>query len=157
MLPPWLRTAYKEMELGIKEIPGPKHSPRILSYWDYVDGYSAREDEVPWCSAGMNYVFGVNGIEGSRRANARSWLDWGQVLDDPIQGCVVIFYRGDPKGWTGHVALFTSWMSKKTIRCIGGNQKDRWTDEPFALGRVLGWRWPKEVDLGNYIERTSYH
>jgi uncharacterized protein (TIGR02594 family) len=157
MFPPWLRSAYKEMELGVKEIPGDIHEQRILDYWKYVDNYSADTDEIAWCSAGMNYLFEINGIRGSRWSHARSWLKWGEVLSEPRIGCVVILYRGDPKGWTGHVTLFTRWLGKKTIECIGGNQNDQWDLSPFSTTRVLGWRWPEGVDGEHFQYNRDIH
>lgn len=149
MLPPWLQIAYQEMESGVKEIPGDKHHTKILEYHKLTT-YAAKSDEVSWCSSGLNYCFVQSGMEGTGLANARSWLGWGTPLSRPRYGCVVIYWAGDIKGWRGHVNLYLKHVNVNTIECIGGNQSDKWTIDSFPVNKVLGYRWPKEVDLDIY-------
>ena len=73
-------------------------------------------DEVPWCSAFMNYICWLLRLPRSKSLRARSWLSVGTPIDisDARPGFdVVILKRGigrqpgpDNLTATGHVALF---------------------------------------------------
>ena len=46
MEPRWLSVAYQELRLGIREIPGPEHTGRILDYHKSTT-LKATTDEIP--------------------------------------------------------------------------------------------------------------
>ena len=133
----WLRIA--KMEIGQKEIPGDKHNPRIVEYGEAVD-LEVSDDETPWCSIVMNWIFLKAGIKGTGKANARSWLKWGIKLIVPRPGCVVIFKRGNST-WKGHVAYWIS-ETETQIYCLGGNQNNEFGYKYYNKSDLLGYRWP---------------
>ena len=139
MKPEWLTTA--EGEIGTHEVCGPADNKRIVEYAACTTLH-AQDDETPWCSAFVNWCFEMVGIKGTRSAAARSWLDWGEVLDDPQEGCVVILKRGAPP--SGHVTLFVRERDAASITCLGGNQSDQVKYSHYLKSDVLGYRWPKE-------------
>ncbi|MCD4737613.1 MAG: TIGR02594 family protein [Bacteroidales bacterium] len=59
-------------------------------------------DETAWCSAFVNWCMEASGIEGTNSAWARHWLFWGEPVNNPVRGCVVVFKRGTG----GHVGFF---------------------------------------------------
>lgn len=135
---PWLRVA--EREIGIAEFPGPDDNPRILQY-HATTTYGARDDEIPWCSSFMNWCMREAGIAGTDSASALSWLDWGQPLDAPIRGCVVVFTRG-ASPTQGHVALFI--QPRGALHSVlGGNQSNQVRIAAYPTRSVLGYRWPR--------------
>lgn len=129
-------------EIGQKEVQGGEN-PRILEYHN-ATSLHAKEDEVPWCSAFVNWCMKQADIEGTNLANARSWLDWGVRLTSPKKGCVVVLKRGAPP--SGHVSFFDSFASsdKTKLLCLGGNQGDRVKFSVYKVADVLGYRWPKD-------------
>lgn len=141
-LPDWYVLARQEMEAGVEEISGEQDNPRIVEYHQCTS-LKATDDETAWCSSFVNWCMTRSGIAGTNSAAARSWLNWGQALDSPKEGCVTIFSRGN-KPWQGHVALYTGETSGH-ILVLGGNQGNEVNISSYRKSRLLGYRWPKEV------------
>lgn len=139
MKPEWLTTA--EKEIGTKEIAGPVDNVRILEYHACTT-LKATDDETPWCSAFINWCLEMVKIKGTKSAAARSWLDWGKCLDEPVEGCVVILKRGAPP--SGHVCLYVKDRDANYITCLGGNQGDQVKYSHYPKVDVLGYRWPNQ-------------
>lgn len=127
-------------ELGIAEIPGPQANARIS---EYLRGVGADpSDETPWCAAFANWVLSQAGIKGTGKPNARSFLHLGESVElaDVKPGDIVVFWRGDPKGWTGHVAFFWAHRDDDTIEVLGGNQSNAVSIAAYPVRRILGIR-----------------
>jgi len=138
MKTPWYEAA--RGELGVREIVGPAANARIVKYHACTT-LKATSDDVPWCSAFVNWCFQRVGLTGTGLANARSWLKWGKAIDTPVEGCVVVFKRGrNPK--SGHVG-FVVGDDGETLRVLGGNQGDMVKVSRFKKADVLGYRWPE--------------
>ena len=137
--PDWLEFARDELARGVEEVPGPEANPRILWY-DSATSLKATSDEVPWCSAFACACMEAMGYESPQSAAARSWLKWGQVLDAPRIGCIVVFSRG-ASPTAGHVG-FVVGETEHTLDVLGGNQGDRVSIATFLKDHVLGYRWP---------------
>lgn len=134
----WMRAA--EGEIGVAEVEGAKHNPRIIEYHRACT-LKATEDEIPWCSSFANWVMLQVSIKGTRDARARSWLNWGVAIDEPIFGCIVVFSR-PPNPASGHVAFYVGKATNGRIRVLGGNQSNRVSIASYDPGRVLGYRLP---------------
>lgn len=130
-------------ELGVHEVSGSAANPRIVLYAAHTT-LKATSDEVPWCSSLANFCTDTAGFPGTRSAAARSWLNWGVVLDKPILGCVVIFERKDTSNpHAAHVAICDHPdISNGIIRVIGGNQSDAVTVSRNSVSKVIGYRSP---------------
>ena len=141
--PLWAEIAFRELLAGVEEIPGHVHHLRILDY-HATTSLKASADEVPWCSAGLNWVMRMAGLRGTDSAAARSWMGWGNEIMAPRPGCVAVLWRGERHGERGHVGL---WLADAGSRMmlLGGNQSDRWTVAPFPRDRLIGYRWPGEL------------
>ena len=127
-------------ELGVRE-GASSPTPRILEY-DRHTSLKATSDKVPWCSAFVNWVVDSAGFKGTGSAAARSWLEWGVPLKEPLLGCVVILKRGEDTS-QGHATLCDHPnISNGFIRCIGGNQSNSVKVSRFLVGNVLGYRAP---------------
>lgn len=129
---------YAQKELGQKEVQGSKSNPRIVEYHSTTT-LKATSDEVSWCSSFVNWCVKQAGLKGTNSAAARSWLDWGKVLDEPIEGCIVIFKRGAPP--SGHVAFYVKDVSSEFIQVLGGNQKDQVKYSNYKKSDILGYRY----------------
>lgn len=138
--PKWYQIACREMATGVDEIPGPsQHNPRIVEYHEATT-LKATDDETPWCSSFVNWCMMKAGVPRTNSAAARSWLKWGQPLDQPRLGCVVVFER-PPQPTSGHVAFFEA-LSGDRIRALGGNQGNQVNISAYRANQLLGYRWP---------------
>lgn len=135
--PPWLILA--EKELGQKEIYGRKHNIRIVDYGESVN-LEIDDDETPWCSTFVNFVLMKSGYTGTRSAAARSFLNWGQGIEEPKIGAIMVFKRGN-SDWQGHVGFYTG-ETKNYYRILGGNQGNSVSIAKYAKKDLLGIRWP---------------
>lgn len=140
--PDWLQVAMRE--LGVKEVRGGECA-RILEYFT-ATSCPAREDEVPWCSAFVNWVLRTAQMRGTGSARARSWLEWGVHLSAPRLGCVVVFSRGSSPT-QGHVGFYLGEGPAGQIRVLGGNQRDEVCIATYPASKVLGYRWPSTSDF----------
>lgn len=137
--PPWLRVARRY--IGTKEIPGAAHNAVILKWWRMIRAPFV-DDETPWCAAFVGGALEEVGIPSSRSASARSYLNHGSRLTEPAYGCIVVFWRGKPGGWSGHVGFVVGRDKDHRLLVLGGNQKNMVGIDPFDTGRALGYRWP---------------
>jgi uncharacterized protein (TIGR02594 family) len=140
--PLWLVVAEREMATGIDEVLGSGNNPRILEYHltTTLPGSMASQDETPWCSSFVNWSIVQAGIRGTNSAGARSWLKWGQPIDQPKRGAVTVFRRGsDPA--LGHVGFYWE-PSGDRILVLGGNQGNQVSIKGYRKADLLGFRWP---------------
>jgi uncharacterized protein (TIGR02594 family) len=132
--------------IGVREVPGKKNNPLILSMLK-LDGAWPEHDEVPWCSAFVNFIAFILGLPRSRSLRARSWLGVGLAVDLAKVGFdVVILKRGggiqpgpEVLDAPGHVGFFAGREPGK-IAVLGGNQGDMVSVRLFDESRLLGIR-----------------
>lgn len=137
--PAWLTEARKQ--IGTREIKGPQHEPKVLSWWKAIRRGGIKDDETPWCAAFVGAMLEAVGIISSRFESAKSYLEWGQPLKDPAVGCIVVIGRDGG----GHVAFCVGQDSWGNLLLLGGNQGDQVCISAFRRDRVLGLRWPTAV------------
>lgn len=147
-------------EVGMREIKGPMHNPEIVQMFADVGHSWVKDDETAWCAAFVGAMLERAGLPSTRKLNARSYLDWGKPVDlaaaEP--GDVLIFSRGDPNGWQGHVAFFVK-NAGDFIEVLGGNQSNSVSVARYPKRRLLGVRrWLDErpvVSAPETPDRTS--
>jgi len=127
-------------EFGIKEIPGKEDNPEVLKYFNDLgfDG-SKLKDETAWCSAFVNWVCKQNGAKYSGKLNARSWLNVGKITKTPEVGDIVVFWRGSPESWKGHVGFYIN-QDENYIYVLGGNQNNQVNIKGYNKNRLLSFR-----------------
>ena len=136
--PAWLTVAREY--LGEKEIAGSRHNPVIQDFFKRVTG-QAYSDETAWCAAFVGGVLDEAGLPHTGELLARSYLKYGDVVAEPRVGDIVVFWRGSPNSWQGHVAFFLG-LDGDRVRVLGGNQSDAVTVATYPESRVLGYRRP---------------
>lgn len=143
MEPLWLKEARKH--IGQKEIPGMKSNPWIVGLRGKVASWLKGDDgAVPWCGLFVDYCMTAAGIAPPKNSfRAKSWLDWGVPIANPVVGAVVIFTRDGG----GHVGFVVGKDLKGNLMVLGGNQGDMVKISPFAMSRVTGFRVPKDWNL----------
>jgi uncharacterized protein (TIGR02594 family) len=143
-------TAYDIAErfIGRKEVAGTIDNPEIMS-WLKLDHKWPEHDEVPWCSAFINYICFLLNLPRSKSLRARSWLLVGDVIDlwDAEKGFdIVIFKRGRGKqpgpeiiNVPGHVGFFVNYK-EPNITILGGNQNNQVSIKKYNEKSLLGIR-----------------
>jgi len=134
--------------IGVKEVPGAASNPQVLAMLK-LDQKWPKGDDVPWCSAFMNYVAWLLRLPRSKSLRARSWLLVGRPVppeDAEVGFDVVVLKRGganqpgpDVIDAPGHVGLFAGWEGNAVL-VLGGNQSDAVNVLRFPKSRVLGVR-----------------
>lgn len=141
---PWMAVA--RAEAGVRCAPPGQSNPRITTYHagTNIAGY---DDKAAWCSSFANWCLAQVGLAGTGSALARSWLAWGEVLEGPRPGCIVVLSRDDPASWTGHVGFYLRHDAGpgdqgERIVLWGGNQLDCVCENSYPAHTLLGYRWP---------------
>lgn len=127
-------------QYGIVEIPGKeKNNPEILKYFKIIGKTWIKDDETAWCSAAMNWVCKMEGLDCSGELNARSWLKVGCETVDPKPGNIVVLWRESMNSWKGHVGVFIK-HDRDRIWILGGNQSNSFQISTYAKFKLLGYR-----------------
>jgi uncharacterized protein (TIGR02594 family) len=144
--------------IGLREVPGAGTSTTIAGWLAKLKA-PWKDDETAWCGTFVAASFDAVGITPVKGwAGARNWLNFGVKLPSPGLGCVVVFWRGNPAGWSGHVGFVVGKDKVGNLMVLGGNQGDTVSIKPFSKERVLGYRWPLGVStpvLGDLPLLTS--
>ena len=117
------------------------HNPKILQYFADVGHGWVKDDETAWCAAFVGAMLKRAGMPQTGKLNARSYLDWGDevALDGAQEGDIVVFWRGTPDGWQGHVGFFVR-RAGVSIEVLGGNQANQVNVKRYPVDRLLGVR-----------------
>ena len=134
--------------VGMKEVSGAASNPMILAMLR-LDNSWPTGDEVPWCSAFVNYVAWLLRLPRSKDLRARSWLRVGvpvMLRESAPAYDVVILKRGtgtqpgpDVLDAPGHVGFYGG-VEGGSVLILGGNQGDSVSLEAFNVEDVLGAR-----------------
>jgi uncharacterized protein (TIGR02594 family) len=134
--PAHLRAAFGD--LGLKEIPGKGHHPRIVSMFAKSGNPQVVDDETAWCSAAIGAWLAESGNKGTGSLAARSYLQWGTPTDQPKRGDIAVFKRGKPS-WQGHVGIYLG-RDKGRVTVIGGNQSNAVTVASYPEADLIAYR-----------------
>lgn len=132
---------------GIEEFDGQLDNPQLMAMLkldvDWPEG-----DEVPWCSAFVNYVCWLLRLPRSKSLRARSWLQVGTAvpLSEADRGDIVVLTRGagDQPGAEvieapGHVGFYAG-VDGNWIEVLGGNQSNTVKVSRYPKSRLLSIR-----------------
>jgi uncharacterized protein (TIGR02594 family) len=130
--------------VGTEEIVGTLDNPVLMAMLK-LDNDWPEHDEVPWCSAFVNFVCWLVRLPRSKNLRARSWLAVGATveLEDAEIGDIVILQRGsgDQPGpevlnAPGHVGFYAG-MNGNFIELLGGNQSNTVKVSLYPKSRLL--------------------
>lgn len=125
--------------VGTKEIVGGQDNPLVLAMLQ-EDTSWPQHDEVPWCSAFINFVCKLLSLPRSHSLAARSWLTIGTTikLEEATKDCDVVVLE---RGAGGHVGFFDHYDPvNKVVYLLAGNQSNEVDVAPFPVSRILGVR-----------------
>jgi uncharacterized protein (TIGR02594 family) len=144
--PIWMALA--RGHIGVREVPGPRHEPVIQS-WLRKLGSTWKDDETPWCGTFVAACLQDAGQPIiTQWASSRAWAKYGANLrpDRLAPGAILIFWRGSPAGWQGHVGFYAG-EDATHYHVLGGNQSNAVNIQRIAKTRLLAARWPRGVPV----------
>lgn len=104
------------------------------------NGINVDPKMTAWCAAFVNAVLATNGLPGTGKLNAKSFLGYGQdSTANPQVGDIVILNRGNNPA-EGHVGFFQGFDDKGNVKVLGGNTNDKVGTQSFARDQVVGVR-----------------
>jgi uncharacterized protein (TIGR02594 family) len=137
-VPPWM--SFAGQELGVSEIYGSRHNPRIIHYHSYT-GLGAQTDETPWCASFVNCcLLEGAGIKGTASASAGSFKTYGKPVDPKTYGAIGLHKTNT--GSLRHV-FFCAGFWDGHIFCIGGNQSNKVSVVANPIKLITESRFPK--------------
>jgi uncharacterized protein (TIGR02594 family) len=155
-----MQTVYEKAKeyVGVSEVVGSKHNPTIVAMFKASGHEWVKDDETPWCAAFVNAVLADCDLRGTGKLNARSFLEWGEPVDlaNAEHGDVVVFWRGSPDGWQGHVGFFAG-TAGQNVMVLGGNQSNKVNIAAYGKDRLLGVRrvrMPRSTQLQSSTQRA---
>lgn len=144
--------------VGVRELPGSRDSHFVMAMLT-LDAEWPEHDEVPWCSAFVNYVAWLLRLPRSKSLRARSWLRVGREVSlMRAESCfdVVILKRGggnqpgpEVLEAPGHVGFYAGVQEKSSadqtridrrVLVLGGNQSNAVNVSAYPVERILGTR-----------------
>jgi uncharacterized protein (TIGR02594 family) len=140
---PWMLVA--NYLKGVTEADGAVTNPKIDEMFRVSGHGYVKDDETPWCAAFVGACLRLSGYKSSGKLNARSYKGFGEKLDEPRPGCIVVFWRTSKTSPNGHVAFFES-DTANGISVLGGNQSNSVRVQAYPKNRLLGYYWPIERD-----------
>ncbi len=136
--------------IGTREVDGPGSNPLVL--W-MLQRYApwVHDDAEAWCGATQGFLcWLLERPVPAKPLRARSWLTVGErvALEAAIPGWdIVILARGggpqpgpDVLDAPGHVTVYAGRGDGGSVRGVGGNQNNEWSEAEFPASRVLGVR-----------------
>lgn len=142
LTPPEAMMQFLSQYVGLHEIVGQRNNPIIVDWFKEIGFSWVKDDETAWCSCTQNYVAKQLSIERSGKLDARSWMNAGLPVEDPVPGDIAVFWEGDPNpaiNWHGHVTQFKGFTRDGSgIWCLGGNQSNQVKDSIYPVNGKIG-------------------
>jgi uncharacterized protein (TIGR02594 family) len=134
---------------GLREIPGTTHNPEVVQMFADVGHGWVKDDETAWCAAFVGAMLKRAGMAHTGKLNARSYATWGTHVDPASAqvGDLVVFWRGSPEGWQGHVGFFVRYEGSQVL-VLGGNQSNAVNFSEYPKSKMLAVRRsPNEIEV----------
>jgi uncharacterized protein (TIGR02594 family) len=128
--------------IGVKEDTSRQSNPELIR-WATDLNIDYKDDDIAWCGLFVAHCVGSTLPEEPLPAGvlgARNWRKFGDHCD-PMQGAVLVFWRGDRNGSLGHVGFYRS-EDAEAYHVLGGNQSNAVNTTRVGKDRLLDARWP---------------
>jgi uncharacterized protein (TIGR02594 family) len=139
-----------ELEISKAQIVWPNGAIAQMFSAEDPDSLRGPQFDAAWRDAFCGACLERAGMRSTRSLLARSYLGWGDALDEPRMGAVAVFSRGtDPS--LGHVGFWLG-ESDGNIVLLGGNQGNAVSVVRYPKSRLLGLRWPSDETMAAAAE-----
>jgi uncharacterized protein (TIGR02594 family) len=102
----------------------------------------------PWCAIWANAKLEQSRNPGTRSASSQSFRTNKNFvkLAKPALGAIAVYTRGKPNSGLGHVGFYIGETSSQVLT-LGGNESNAVRKQFEPKIRLVGYFWPKSVDL----------
>lgn len=143
---PWMHAAYNLM--GTREVVGEGANEAIMGWAEDLELSNYADDDIPWCGLFVGHCVGSQLVDEVMPVNvlgARKWQHLGMEVT-PKLGAILVFWRGSPDGWKGHVGFYWA-EDHEAYHVLGGNQSNAVSVTRIAKSRLLTARWPSTAAI----------
>lgn len=142
--PLWI--AYARARLGEKEVPGPKHNPWIIGFWQKLGApwIKTDDDTGPWCGGFVAWALNEAGLSYPKEfPRAASFREYGTACPAQLGAIGVKSRKG------GNHVFFIVGITPdgKFYKALGGNQRNMVSIVDIPVGDVDAIRWPTGVAI----------
>lgn len=143
--PPWI-----DQMLLVKGLHEGRNFAELYA-WLKSAGSAVNPKTTAWCGDAVETAIRRALPDETLPANpfaSIAYLEFGVRLDRPAVGAVLVFWRGRPDGWQGHVGFYVG-EDEQHYFVLGGNQSDAITITKIRKRRIRegGVRWPRTYPM----------
>lgn len=137
---PWMDLARRKQGLHER-----RDNSALRTFLKLGKGTIGDPAKIPWCGDFVETCIAVTLPDEPLPSNpyaAINWLKFGREVK-PQTGAILVFWRGSPSNWQGHVG-FCVGEDATHFHVLGGNQSNAVTVSRIAKSRLRphGARWP---------------
>lgn len=152
----WIKEA--RSYLGLKEVSGMKHNPKIIAMLEKMGSFSKenkswwKDDETPWCGLFVGYCLGMVGrFVVPNWFRAKAWADTNYLtkLEKPAYGAIAVYDRTGG----GHTGFVVGKDRVDRICILGGNQDNSVSIKSFSKARAVSYWWASAFINGKCEKR----
>lgn len=137
---PWMKLALQKK--GLQETT---HKKTLMEFLKLGKGTIGDPAVTPWCGDFVETCIAVTMPTEPLPANpyaAINFMKFG-IACAPQYGAILVFWRGTPNGWQGHIGFYVG-EDATHYHVLGGNQSNAVTITRIAKDRLRagGCRWP---------------
>lgn len=125
--------------LGLQEIPGPEHEAEIVQFFADVGHSWVKNDETAWCAAVHGSILKRTGYPYLKTLRARDYEDFGEEVEVPELGDIVVMWRISPTSGYGHIGFYLGFNGNYNF-VLGGNQSNKYKVSMYSKNEVLSYR-----------------
>ncbi|HEV2079956.1 MAG TPA: TIGR02594 family protein [Allosphingosinicella sp.] len=134
--PAWVSAG--RLLIGEREIPGPQHNPKIVSWWQRGASWF-KDDETPWCGAFVKHCMESAGIAYPKEfPRAAAWATWGVKCTAQV-GAVGVKQR---TGGNHVFIIIGETPDKRFYKVLHGNSGNMVCIGDIPKADVFAIRWP---------------
>lgn len=143
--PPWITLARQKM--GLHEV---KNKKSLMDFLKLGKGTIGDPAVTAWCGDFVETCLAIALPKEPMLANpyaAINWLKFGRS-SKPRLGAILVFHRGDPKNWQGHVGFYVG-EDRDFYHVLGGNQSNTVSISKIVKTKLRpdGIRWPETYNM----------
>ena len=140
---------------GQAEVTGPLSNPVLLTLIRKHAHQATDDSAVAWCGIFMGEMFdqiGAGKYKPEKYLSAKQWATIGKEIpigEAKTGRAIVIFHRGNPIDWQGHVGLYVAHNAQNCF-VASGNQNNSVNISPYSLNRLF-----KVVDISAILDEVE--
>lgn len=134
------------------------HNQKLSRFLRFDGNTLGDPSQQPWCGDFVETCLAIALPDETMSISpyaAQSWTRFGIDITEtgPRLGAVMVFWRGSPSSWKGHVGFYNG-ETDDSYSILGGNQSNRVSITRIKKERLLSIRWPESFPYAGAAPRT---